>query len=141
METVNRVELADPKRYPDADVLKGVLGRSFPAYEALLAMFSANGMVHEWRYYKDGKAWLCKVQKRKKTVVWMSAWKGYMQAAIYVPVTKIGEVLQLDISEALKERIGQTRDVGRSKPVIFEIRTKKSLDDLAVVIRFKEALK
>ena len=65
-ESINTVELRDEHIYPDEEVLKSVLGRSFNAFKALVEFYNQNEMTHEWRYYKDGKAWLCKVQKKKK---------------------------------------------------------------------------
>lgn len=61
-------------------------------------------MEYTWRYYKDGKAWLCKVQKKRRTIVWMSAWKGYMQATVYVPGKFIEDIYSLDISEGMKAK-------------------------------------
>jgi hypothetical protein len=81
LETINNIELTDKSVYPDETVLKAVLGKSYRSYCALLALFDRNEMLHEWRYYMDGKAWLCKVQKKKKTIVWMSAWKGFIQSS------------------------------------------------------------
>ena len=95
METINDRELTYESIYPDEDVLKSVLGRSFRAYCALLDLFDRNGMHWEWRYYQDGKAWLCKVQSKKKTIVWMSAWKGYMKAAVYLPERLLDELFGL----------------------------------------------
>ena len=86
METDESIQLTDESVYPDENVLKRVLGRSYGAYTDLLNLYEDRGLSLEWRYYKDGKAWLCKVQHKKKVIVWMSAWKGYVQAAIYVPV-------------------------------------------------------
>ena len=83
METINRIELYDKLVYPDEQVLKSILGKSYNAYYELLKLYDDNEMEYEWRYYKDGKAWLCKVQKKRRTIVWMSAWKGYMQATVY----------------------------------------------------------
>ncbi len=137
METINQVELKDPDIYPDESILKDVLGASFAAYQELLKLYEENEMLPEWRYYKDGKAWLCKVQKKKKTIIWMSAWKGYMQAAIYFPVRLLDEVLVLDISDAQKEKIKNTKNVGKSKPCIFEIRKKAILKDFNTVMQFK----
>jgi hypothetical protein len=78
METINTLELIDESVYPDEKVLKNVLGDSYSAYYELLQVFDSKKMEGEWRYYKDGKAWLCKVQYKKKTIVWMSAWKGLL---------------------------------------------------------------
>lgn len=66
METINTLELTDESVYPDEKILKGVLENSFSAYCELLQLFASKNMEGEWRYYKDGKAWLCKVQFKKK---------------------------------------------------------------------------
>lgn len=137
METINTIELADETVFPDEDVLKKVLGRSFNAYLALLKLYDDNSLVYEWRYYRDGKAWLCKVRKKKRTIVWMSAWKGYMQATIYVPEKYIEDIYRLRISDKTKDRIRNTKNVGKSKPCIFDIRNKKILNAFEKVMAFK----
>jgi hypothetical protein len=141
METINNLELRDEAVYPNEKLLKSILGKSYPAYCKLLQLYDENEMSYEWRYYKDGKAWLCKVQRKKRTIVWMSAWKGYMQATIYIPEKIIDEVYNLDISEEMKNKIQTTKNVGKSKPCIFEIRNNKILKDLEKVIHFKISAK
>ncbi len=137
METINKIELTDENTFPNESVLKRVLGRSYSAYLELLKLFDNNDLALEWRYYRDGKAWLCKVQKRKRTIVWMSAWKGYMQAAIYLPERYIEDIFKLSISEDTKNKIMKTKNVGKSKPCIFEIKNKKALRDFEKVMKFK----
>ena len=141
METINSVELRDEAIYPDNGVLCAVLGKSFEAYLSLLDLYKKNDLVNEWRYYKDGKAWLGKVQKKKKTIVWMSVWKGYTQAAIYFPVRLLNDILALDISEGQKEKIRTTKNVGKSKPCIFDIRDQNDLVDLEKAIQLKINIK
>lgn len=141
METINTIELNNESIYPDESVLKGVLGNAYSAYNELLKIFMNNEMIYEWRYYKDGKSWLCKVQKKNKTIVWMSAWKNYMQACIYFPERQIEGVLNLEISKTLKNKIINTKNVGKSKPCIFEIRTNDILDDFNKVMNYKLIVK
>jgi len=137
METINRIELRDEYVYPDEHVLRAVLGESYDAYMRLTELFDTNQMSYEWRYYRDGKAWLCKVQKKKRTIIWMSAWKGYMQAVIYCPHKFLYGVYELDIGETLKNKIRLTKDVGKSKPCIFEIRDQQIIEDFEKVMKFK----
>lgn len=137
METINNIELRDGSVYPDEQLLKSVLGRAYNAYCALLNLFNDHNLKHEWRYYKDGKAWLCKVQKKERTIVWMSAWKGYMQATIYFPDKYIDKVYCLDINEEIIMRIKKTKNIGKSKPCIFEIRTVGILKDFENVMILK----
>ena len=141
METINTIELKDETVFPDAEVLQNVLGESYPAYEDLLKLFESNQMEPLWRFYHDGKAWLCKVQKKKKTIVWMSAWKGYMQAAIYMPEKFLDQVFSLEISETLKEKFQNSRSVGKSRPCIFEIYKSDILADFEKVMQLKISIK
>ena len=127
----------DESVFPDEQVLKTTLGESYDAYCELLKLFDDNGMEYGWRYYKDGKAWLCKVQKKKRTIVWMSAWKGHMRATVYLPGKYINEIYALDISEEMKGKFKKTKNVGKSKPCIFEIRNKDVLEDFNKVMQFK----
>jgi len=137
METINNLELRDEDKYPDNQVLEEVLGPSFEAYQNMLNLFDANNMEYTWRYYKDGKAWLCKVQKKRRTIVWMSAWKGYMQATIYIPGKYLEDLSRLDLSEGRKAKIRQTKNVGKSKPCIFKVRDSEVCDDFNKVMQFK----
>lgn len=137
METINTIELSDEQVYPSPQVLEHILGDSYPAYGELLALYDKHGLDYAWRYYKDGKAWLCKVQKKHTTVVWMSAWQGYMQATIYVPNQDIEDIYALNLHDATKAKIRNTKNVGQSKPCIFEIRARGILDDLEIVMQYK----
>lgn len=137
METINKIELKDENIYPDEKVLKSTIGKSYKFYSMLLELFKTYDMDPEWRYYKDGKAWLCKVQKKKRTIVWMSAWKGFMQATIYFPERYTEKVYELDIHEDIKEKIRSTKNVGKSKPCIFEIRNEDILKDFEKVMNLK----
>ncbi len=137
METINTIELRDENKFPDDTVLRSILKESFLSYRKLLELFTSYEMTYEWRYYRDGKAWLCKVQKKKKTVVWMSAWKGFMQATLYFPEKYIDPVYKLDISEEIKETFRSTKNVGKSKPFIFKISDENILKDLEKVLIYK----
>ena len=141
METINTVELRDENTFPDEQVLKSVLGDGYAAYCELIKLFDDNGMTHEWRFYRDGKAWLCKVQKKKRTIVWMSAWKDFMKATIYVHDKDMEGVYNLDISEEHKERFRALKKMGKSTACIFEIRSTGVLEDFAKVMQYKIATK
>lgn len=137
METINNKELRDESIFPSDEILQRVLGKSFAHYRELLDLFEKNGMLWEWRYYRDGKAWLCKVQKKGRTIVWMSAWKGYMQATVYLPEKLIRGVYKLKVSQQAKDTIRKTTNVGTSKPCIFKIRSRRALQDIDKVMQYK----
>ena len=69
MSTVNlTLLLRDETVLPTGEVIKDVLGEElFEVYSGLVTSFNSElGLEPQWRYYNDGKAWLCKVVYRKK---------------------------------------------------------------------------
>ena len=137
VENDGTLELRDKSVYPDESVLRSVLKTKFSVYTLLLELFSRNEMTHEWRYYHDGNAWLCKVQKKKKTVIWMSVWKGFVKATIYFPEKYLDKLYESAISDTMKESVRVTPGVGRSKPCIFKIKNKKILSELETAVKLK----
>ena len=139
MEQINDLELRDETAFPDDAVLERVLGPSFQRYRQLIGLFEKHALTHEWRYYRDGKAWLCKVQKKTRTIAWMSAWPLFMKATIYFPEKHAAGIFDLMLSEETKTRIRTAKNVGKSKPCMFEITETADLSELEAVLLYKIA--
>ncbi len=90
---------------------------------------------------RDGKAWLCEVQKKARTIVWMSAWTGFIKATIYPPKTDLPDLLNLGLREETKKAIEDAAPVGTSIPCVFEIKKKSELRDFESVMLYKIARK
>lgn len=130
-------QLKDKDIYPNENVIKEALGEAYSSYVKLYEMFETLGLEHEWRYYNDGKSWLCKILKKKRTIIWVSVWKGYTKAGVYFPVSKIDLVMDLSLSQKTKERIEITPNIGKSKPCFFDIKDDSEFDDLRKIIELK----
>lgn len=137
MDTINNLVLKDESTYPDDKILKTVLGDSYHFYLELLELYEKNNLKGTWRYYQDGKAWLCKVQLKNKTIAWMSAWEGYMQATIYLPLRLLEDILNLDIDDFCRDRIKTTKNIGKSKPCIFQIKNRDEILNFEKIMHFK----
>jgi hypothetical protein len=137
MKSNSDIELKNPDVYPNDEILKSLLGKSFEAYSSLLELFATNDIICEWRYYNDVKRWLCKVQHKKRTIVWMSASKGFIKATIYFPEKYIDDIYSLDITPKTKDYIKNTRNSGKSKPCIFEMKTSSVPKDFSKIMQLK----
>lgn len=141
MEKIDK-QLSDKSVYPSDDVLSEVLGKSYPAYKKLLSIFDKRELKYEWRHYNDVKVWLFKVQsKKKKTIVWMSACKGYMRATVYIPEKYSEGVFNLDIPEEAKEYLKEKKCSAKSLPCMFDIKNTKILSTFEKVVDYKLSLK
>lgn len=131
------IQLKDKDVFPDEYVIKKALGKSYNSYLKLFEMFESLSLEHEWRYYNDGKSWLCKILKKKRTIIWVSVWKGFTNAGIYFPLSKIDLVMNLSLRSEIKDRIDSTPNVGKSKPCIFEIKDDSEFEELRKIIELK----
>lgn len=136
--------LKDPGVFPSNEVLKETLGDSiYKVLESFIETITSEeyGLVPEWRFYNDGKAWLCKAVYKKKTVLWLSVWEGFFKVSSFFTEKHLEGIAALDISETIKEEFAKAKPTGRLIPMLFDIRGKEQLEDLLKVVRHKKSLK
>ena len=137
MEQEDKRGLTDADRFPDDPLLQQVLGEAFPVFLEVRKMISELGMALEWRYYRDGQSWLGKVTFKKKTVVWMSVWQGFLQATVYMHIKDREELENLPLEEALKGEIQGAQPSGKLLPCTVRLRAGSRLADLRQLVEFK----
>jgi hypothetical protein len=138
---IPKPELRDADVFPDEEVLKSVLGRSYAAYSDLIKLAEELGMSLEWQFYNDVKNWLCRISLKKKTIVWISAWKGFLKATVYFPEKYTEQLNGITLKIKSDAQYMSVQNVGKSIAYIFEIRNKAILHDLQLVIKGRIALR
>jgi len=140
---MERPLLNDKGEYPDDAVLARHLGRAKAAWDAFTAGAAERfpDATLEWRYYNDGKAWLCKLARKKKTVCWISIWDKFFKAGFYFTARHDKAIEALPIAPELKAAYREHPPFGAMKPLTIEVRTKKALEDVFTVAEFKSSLK
>lgn len=134
--------LRDPDVFPSDKVIEDNLGKNvYHIYQELLSEVDKMELAAEWRYYKDGKAWLCKVINKKKTVFWLSVWDGYLKTSFFFTAKNCLAIENLDIDSRIKEEFAQVKATGKLFPLILDIRKKEHLSDLLKIIEYKKSLK
>ena len=135
--------LNDPTVYPSVEVLSAVLGGSYSAYGELSLKVSEPpfGLTLEWRFYKDGNAWLCKVCHGKKTIFWLSVWDGFFKTTFYF-TEKTGRGIEgLEISEEVKKSFSGSKPAGQLFPLTISHRDHLYIPDVLVIADYKMHLK
>ena len=140
---MDNILLTDKEIFPDQKVIKKELGEIYSVYEKLLETItnSEYSLNPEWRYYDDGKSWLCKVTYKKKTVMWISLWEKYIKATFYFSEKNGLGINDLKISKKMKTSFFETRNIGKLKPLIISIGTENQINDVLEIIKYKKTLK
>ncbi|HAM99908.1 MAG TPA: hypothetical protein DCQ26_15000 [Marinilabiliales bacterium] len=129
--------------FPSKEVLEIALGDSYLAFEELIQKVTDTqyGLEPVWNYYNDGKAWLCKVCYKKKTIFWLSVWDKYFKTGFYfTEKTGLG-IKELEIDNEIKESFNRNKPIGKLIPLTITISLKEQISDVLKVIEFKKSLK
>lgn len=135
--------LKDQNEYPDDAVLEQYLGTVKHTWDAFLDLIQENhpSFSGEWRYYNDGKNWLYKITKKKKTICWVSVFPEKFKTTFYF--SDKAEVL-ISGSALSKEYIDQFihgKKYGKIKGITVEITQPLDLNATKTLIGIKEQLK
>lgn len=131
--------LKDPDTLPTKEIQEKVLGKKYPVFREFMNTAESEEfeLKPEWRYYKDGKAWLCKITFRKKTVVWLSVWSDCFKLGFYFTEASGGGISRLKIDDSIKEFYLNHKPIGKLKPIVIEVRVKSQLVDINTLIKYK----
>ena len=138
METL---ALRDGDILPTQEVLEAVLGSSYPAFEELNALLISMEIRPEWNYYRDGKAWLCKMMFKKKNMGWLHVYDGFFRVSFFFMERHLSAIADLNISDYIKEDFYEMKPVGKLLPMSIAVGDKEKLEDVLTVLRFKRSLK
>jgi hypothetical protein len=129
--------------YPSSLFLEQALGKVYVIYDLFIQTIQSSPyhLSVEWRYYFDGKAWLCKVTNKKKTICWISVWDKFFKISFYFAEKYRKEIELLCISIDNREEIKRSKVVGKLLPLIVEVKEEKQLKDILTIVDFKIKIK
>lgn len=124
------------------EVLQQYLGESFQVYRKMLEIITGEeyGLIPEWRYYNDGKAWLCKMVYKKKTIFWLSVWDGFFKAGFYFVERHCQGIHELEIDDSIRQELKKAKPFGTLYPVGLSISKSEQIKDLLALIQYKKGL-
>ena len=135
--------LNDKNEYPDDAVLSHYLGKVKKTWDSFIDFINENypSFSGQWRYYNDGKSWLYKLTKKKKTVSWISIYHNKFKTTFYFP-DKAEELIKT--SKLKKEYIDQFvhgKKYGKIRGISVEIKKSADLNATKTLIEIKEQVK
>jgi hypothetical protein len=135
--------LTDPKRFPDDEVIAGVLGKGYALWQAFFEELHAADpdIATEWRFYNDGKSWLMKATRKKKTIVWVGVHAKYFRITAYLTEKARAAVDASGLSADCKEQFATSKRYGKLIAVSVSFKKKTDIKSGLALVRLKLALK
>ena len=135
--------LGDKNIYPSEEIIYSHLGKKQALWLALFEHVHANhpDIIEEWKYYNDGKSWLQKLTKMKKTICWMSLIEKTFRMTFYFTDKVEQLILDSPISEELKEQFNGAKHYNKIRPLTITFNYKKDVEFAKMLIALKLSIK
>jgi hypothetical protein len=135
--------LSDPKEYPSEEIIFSHIGKARPLWDQLFEHIHANhpDISEEWRYYRDGKSWLMKVTRKKKTIFWLSIVEGAFRTTFYFTDKAEELIMSSKLSDDLKEQFRAGKQYGKIKGITVVYSAKKHIEAAKILIEIKLQMK
>jgi hypothetical protein len=135
--------LSDKNQFPTEDVIFLHIGRTKTLWISFFEYIHSNhqDFTEEWRYYNDGKSWLMKIQRKAKTVFWLSVIKNSFRISFYFSDKASRAIAESNISEELKTQFRDGKSYGKIKGITIVFKNKKDIKYAKSLIDIKLNLK
>ena len=144
--------LRDSSIEPASEIIAEGLGKANDAYLQFVEDLKNHDIQVDWRYYKDGMAWLGKAlykwttargTEKEMTAFWLSIWDGFFRVSLFIPEKARADVLSLVVDDEITKMIENARQMGKLKffPLVFDLRSTELFDGIYTLIEFKKAIK
>ncbi|MDD4777621.1 MAG: DUF3788 family protein [Fermentimonas sp.] len=131
--------LRDADLEPTDRVIEDSLGKeAYKIYSTLIDMITEKyKLAYEWRFYKDGNAWLCKITNKNKTVFWLSIWETFTKTGFYFTEKTMDGVNDLPINNEIKDKFNNAAAIGKLFPLSLDIKKTSELKDFEEIVKYK----
>jgi len=134
--------LNDKDVHPNDKLLTRALGKAKSAWDSFTDFLDQTcpAFSREWRYYNDGKSWLYKVTKKKKTICWVAVCPGMFSTTFYFP-ERAGDLIKK--SKLAKKYLDQfaNNKYGKTRGITVKIKKPADLAATKKLIEIKEQFK
>jgi hypothetical protein len=135
--------LWDKTQFPSEDVIFSHIGSAKVLWVLLFEYIHKEhaDFSEEWRYYNDGKSWLLKVTKKKKTIFWLSLVRGSFRTTFYFNDKAEKAILESEISDSLKELYKNGKKKSATRGLTIYYTGNNDIENAKTLIEIKSSMK
>jgi hypothetical protein len=135
--------LHDKNQYPTEEIIFSHLGKIKNLWIKLFEYIHKThpDFVEEWRYYLDGKSWLLKVTRKKKTICWISIQKNAFRMTCYFSDKAEKIIAESELSGEYKKQFAEGKKYGKIRGLTILFGKKDDLDNAKILLSVKDKIK
>ena len=137
------IMLSDKEIFPTDEVLFSIIGYKMDLWKILMNSVkdkypdSSGG----WNYYNDGKRWLFKMTRKKKTIFWTTIFEDSFKVTFYFWDKAEPFIFSSDLPDIMKNDFKTTKRYGLLRAITIIINKQSDIDTVLMLISIKLKIK
>lgn len=139
METI---VLTDRFTIPTDDLIFSIIGDKRVFWQRIITYLRDNhtDITEVWRFYDDGKCWLFRTLKKKKTIFWIGILDGTFRVSFYLTDKATPLIVQSELPEKMKNEFLNTAG-NKFRSVTIKMNDADDAENVIKLIEIKLKLK
>jgi hypothetical protein len=135
--------LSDKTQFPTEEIIFSHLGKTKNIWISFFGYLRENhpDITSEWRYYNDGKSWLMKNTRKKKTVFWLSIKKETFRTTFYFTDKAAKAIAGSTIPAEMKKQFKGGKQFGKIRGLTVLFKYKKDIETAKTLLAIKLSIK
>jgi hypothetical protein len=136
---MEQMVLGDKSVRPNDELIFSIIGGKSIFWKKIISHLheSYTDIIEEWNYYNDGKSWLFRVQKKKKTIFWIRVLPDTFRVGFFLSDKGEALIENSDLSESVKEEFRNAKRYKIGRNVSILITNSEDVDNVIKLIGIK----
>lgn len=131
--------LTDKSAIPTNDLIFSIIGDKSALWQKLMTDIHTKYPDTEeiWKYYSDGKSWLFRMIRKKKTLFWIGVLRDTFRITFYFGDKAESAIETSDIPQNMKEEFKTTRRYGKIRGITIRVESKTDIENTLKLVAIK----
>ncbi len=135
--------LSDKQTIPTDELIFSIIGKNKIQWMEIMNFVHKkyDDAIGEWRYYNDGKQWLFKLVRKKKTVFWIGLFENTFRVTFWFGNKAEPVITGSDLTESIKDEFISAKRYGVLRAITIKIDSIDDVENVKKLIELKVKLK
>lgn len=143
MEKKENIMFSDKEIVPTDDLIFRIIGKNKDMWQSIMKYMQDHyeDSGGEWNYYNDGKRWLFKMVRKKKTIFWISVLENTFRVTFWFPDRAEPVIEESDLPGSIKDEFRNAKKYGATRGITIEMSDTGDVDNVKKLIGIKVKMK
>jgi hypothetical protein len=132
-------KLSDKNIIPNDDYIFSIIGEKQALWISLMNWLSGNytDTSGNWNYYNDGKQWVFKMTRKKKTVFWITLLKSTFKVTFYFGDKAEPLIESSDLRQTIKDAFKTGHRYGKIRAITIKMMDVEDIESVKKIVAIK----